>query len=84
MPKAVRIGAAEYVPPCKLKLRFIDGRESLVNFAAFLGQSRHPSVLAYHDRKRFRKFTLEDGFLHWNDFDLVFPLADLYQGTISK
>ena len=45
-------------------------------------QSRHPAVQAYHDRKRFRKFTIEDGFLHWNDFDLVFPMADLYEGKI--
>jgi len=24
-----------------------------------------------------------DGVLHWNDFDLVFPMADLYEGKIS-
>ncbi len=83
MPKVVRLEAAEYVPPYKLKLRFDDGRESLVDFAAFLSQSRNPAIQAYHDRKRFRKFTLEAGFLHWNDFDLVFPMADLYAGKIS-
>jgi len=81
--EVVRIEAAEYVPPYKLRLRFDDGHESLVDFAAFLSHSRHPAVQAYHDRKRFRKFTLEDGFLHWNDFDLVFPMADLYAGKIS-
>ena len=79
----VRIEAAEYVPPYKLRLRFDDGHESLVDFATFLSQSRHSAVQTYHDRKRFRKFTVEDGFLHWNDFDLVFPMADLYAGKIS-
>jgi hypothetical protein len=35
----------------------------------------------YHrERKKFRKFAIENGFLHWNDFDLVFPMADLYKG----
>mgnify|MGYP001552508704 FL=1 len=83
MPKAVRIEVAEYVPPYKLRLRFDDGHEGLVDFGPFLSQSRHPAVQAYRDRKRFCKFTLEDGFLHWSDFDLVFPMADLYAGKIS-
>jgi len=33
--------------------------------------------------KRFKNFAVEDGVLHWNDFDLVFPMADLYEGKIS-
>jgi hypothetical protein len=78
MPKVVRIESAEYVPPYKLRLRFDDGHVSLVDFAPFLSQSRHPAVQEYHDRKRFRKFTIEDGFLHWNDFDLVFPIDHLF------
>jgi hypothetical protein len=82
LPKVVRIELAEDVPPYKLRLRFDDGHESLVDFAPFLSQSWNPAVQAYHDRKRFRKFTLEDGVLHWNDFDLVFPMADLYEGRI--
>jgi hypothetical protein len=83
MPKVVRIVSAEYLPPYKLRLFFDDGHESLVDFAPFLSKSRHPSVQAYHDRKQFRQFRIEDGFLHWNDFDLVFPMADLYAGVIS-
>jgi hypothetical protein len=83
MPKVVRIVSAEYVPPYKLRLLFDDGHESLADFQPFLSKSRHPAVQAYHDRKRFRDFSLEDGFLHWNDFDLVFPMADLYAGKIS-
>jgi DUF971 family protein len=81
--KVVRIESAEYVPLYKLRLSFDEGHESFVDFAPFLGQSRHPAVQAYHDRKQFRNYTLEDGFLHWNDFDLVFPMADLYTGEIS-
>jgi len=83
MPKAVRIDAAEYLPTCKMKLRFDDGQESLVDLAPFLSQSRHPAVQVYHDLKRFCKYTLEDGFLHWNDFDLVFPMSDLYARETS-
>jgi hypothetical protein len=84
MPKVVRIESAEYVPPYKLRLRFDDGHESPVDFTPFLSQSRHPAVQAYHDRKRFRKFTVEDGFLHWNNFGLVFPMSDLHEGKIRN
>ena len=82
-PKVVRVESAEYIPPYKLRLRFDDGHETLVDFGPFLSQSRHPAIQAYHDRKLFRKFTIEDGFLHWNDFELVFPMTDLYEGKIS-
>jgi hypothetical protein len=54
-----------------------------VNFGSFLKNSEHPSIRAYLDLKRFKNFTVEDGDLHWNDFDLVFPMADLYEGKIS-
>jgi len=83
IPKVVCLESAEYAAPFKLRLLFDDGRESVVDFAPFLSKSRHPAIQAYHDRKKFRKFTVENGFLHWNDFDLVFPMADLYEGKIS-
>ena len=83
MPKAVQIEAAHCVAPYKLHLRFDDGHESTVDFGPFLKNSGHPSVRAYLDMKRFRKFTVEDGVLHWNDFDLIFPMAELYEGQIS-
>lgn len=82
MPKVVQIGAACYVAPYKLCLRFDDGHESTVDFGPFLKASPHPSIRAYLDLKRFKNFTVQDGMLHWNDFDLVFPMADLYEGRI--
>ena len=30
----------------------------------------------------FKKFNLEYGELQWNDYDLAFPIYDLYKGTI--
>jgi Protein of unknown function (DUF2442) len=83
MPKVVQIEAACHVAPYKLCLRFDDGHESAVDFGPFLKASPHPSIRAYLDLKRFKNFTVEDGMLQWNDFDLVFPMADLYEGRIS-
>lgn len=83
MPKVVRIEVLRNVAPYKLLIRFDDGKENTVDFGLFLNSSAHPSIRAYLDLKRFKNFTLEDGVLHWNDFDLVFPMADLYAGRIS-
>lgn len=83
MPKVVQIEAARYLAPYKLALHFNDGHESHVDFGPFLKCSAHPSIRAYLDLKWFKNFTVEDGVLHWNDFDLVFPIVELYQGRIS-
>ncbi len=83
MPKVVRITGVRHVSGYKLGLRFSDGHVSTVDFEPFLKGSMHLSIRAYLDPRRFKKFTLEHGVLHWNDFDLVFPMADLYEGRIS-
>jgi hypothetical protein len=83
MPKVVQIESARFVAPYKLRLQFDGGHENTVDFGPFLKNSEHPSVRAYLDLKRFKNFTVEDGVLHWNDFDLVFPMVDLYEGKIS-
>lgn len=83
MPKVVQIEAARHVSGYKLGIRFSDGHVSSVDFGPFLKASEHPSIRAYLDLKRFKEFTLEDGVLHWNDFDLVFPMAELYEGRID-
>jgi len=83
MPRVVQIKAVRYVAPYKLHIRFDDGRENTVDFGPFLKGSAHPSIRAYIDVKQFKRFVIEEGILHWNDFDLVFPMADLYKGKIS-
>ena len=83
MPKVVRIEVVSQCRTYKLSIRFDDWKENTVDFGPFLKGSAHPSILAYLDLKRFKDFTLEDGVLHWNDFDLVFPMADLYEGRIN-
>jgi hypothetical protein len=82
-PKVVPIESARFVAPYKLHLQFDDGHEHTVDFGPFLKNSEHPSIRAHLDLKRFKNLTVEDGVLHWNDFDLVFPMADLYEGKIS-
>jgi hypothetical protein len=34
------------------------------------------------DESKFKQFLILDGNLNWNDYDLIFPIADLYQGIV--
>ena len=82
MPKVVRIEEVRLHSLYKLVLQFDDGHESTVDFGPFLKGSVHPSIRAYLQPGRFKNYSLEEGVLHWNDFDLVFPMSDLYEGRI--
>ncbi len=80
---AVALQSARYEDGYRLRLAFTDGKVNVVDFGPFLQSSRHPAIRVYLNKRRFKRFTVEDGFLHWNDFDLVFPMAELYAGRIS-
>ena len=79
----IQITDVEYVDGLRLRIAFDDGVVRVVDFGPFLSKSQHPAIRRYLDKRRFKKFSVDRHHLHWNDFDLVFPLADLYAGEIS-
>ena len=78
----IDIESAEYVEDYKLRLQFSDGKERTVDFGSFLHNSLNPLIRKYLDIDKFKKFSVEYGDLFWNDYDLCFPVADLYEGQI--
>jgi hypothetical protein len=54
----------------------------LVDFKLFLESSSHPSIKKYLDETKFQQFIITDGNLNWNDYDLIFPIADLHKGIV--
>lgn len=78
----IEITSAEYVADYKLRLWFSDGKQRVVDFGPFLRRSLNPMIRAYLDLEKFKQFSVEDGDLQWNDYDLCFPIADLYEGKI--
>ncbi len=42
----------------------------------------HPDIRKYQNKKLFKHFKVEHGDVEWNDYELVFPIYDLYQGVI--
>lgn len=79
----LKIESATYLSDYVIRIKFNDGEEKLVDFKPFLSKSLHPSVKKYLDEDQFANFTLIDGNLNWNDYDLIFPISDLYRGKIA-
>jgi len=79
----LKIDSAKYLSDYAIRIRFSDGKEKLVDFKPFLSKSLHPSIKKYLDENKFSNFSLTDGNLNWNDYDMIFPLSDLYNGQIG-
>lgn len=79
----LKIDSAKYLSDYAIRIRFNDGNEQLVDFKPFLSKSLHPSIKKYLDEKKFSKFKLTNGNLNWNDFEMIFPIWDLYSGNLN-
>lgn len=76
------IESARYLSDYLIGLKFSDGNENTVDFKPFLTRTLHPSLKKFLNKNEFSKFSLEDGNLNWNDYEMIFPLTDLYKGQI--
>jgi hypothetical protein len=78
----VNLTHAEHVSGYTIKVRFSDGAERVIDFESFLKQSTNPHICKYLAIEKFIDFQIRNGDLVWNDYDLCFPIADLYEGRI--
>ena len=72
-----------YVEDYKIKLIFNDNKVQLIDFSLFLNTSLNPLIRKYLNLNEFKKFKIVDGDLQWNDYDLCFSIADLYENNIK-
>jgi hypothetical protein len=80
----LEVTEAKYVSGYKLLLTFNDGAVRVVDFGPFLAKARNPDTTDYRDLKKFKTFHLEEGDLMWGDYQMIFPIMDLYRGNILK
>lgn len=83
MQTPINIMTAESAGDCRLRLVFDDGSQQVVDFKPFLTKALHPDIRAYLDPGRFASFRIEFGELVWGDYELCFPIADLYQNRLE-
>lgn len=73
---------AEQIGDFQLRLIFSDTTQRIVDFGPFLRESRNPMIRVYLDPAAFARFTVKDGDLIWDDYELCFPISDLYEGRL--
>jgi hypothetical protein len=83
IPATINITEVEQVGDYALRLTFDDRSVQTVDFRPFLSLSRHPDIRTFLEPARFAAFRIEYGELVWGDYDLCFPIADLYLNRLT-
>jgi hypothetical protein len=78
----IEIKSCRYIGDFAIRINFSDGVNKLVDFRPFLESSLHPSIRKYLDESKFKEYQIIDGNLNWNDYDMIFPIEDLYKGRV--
>ncbi len=82
--KIIKLTSATYLKDFKLRLIFNDGVSQTIDFKFFLDSSSNPDIKKFLNLKKFKNFSFENGELMWGDFELIFPIIDLYENNIMK
>lgn len=80
----INVISAEPDGDYRLRVRFDDGVVQTIDFLPFLSRSRHPDIRSFLDLERFGSFRVDHGDLVWGDYDLCFPMLDLYYDRIMR
>ena len=81
---SIDIKKAEYLNGYRIKLTFSDSNIQIVDFKEFLQKSQNPTTRKYLNINKFKDFKIVCGDLVWHDYELCFPIIDLYENTLFK
>jgi hypothetical protein len=80
--KTIAITQAEYLGKHEIRFMFSDQTERVIDFGGFLSHANNPMTRKFLDKNLFQVFKIEYGDIVWNDYELCFPILDLYEGNI--
>ncbi|MCY7409329.1 MAG: DUF2442 domain-containing protein [Chitinophagales bacterium] len=78
----ISIVNAHYLNNYSIQSEFSDGKKQTLNFFPFISETKNPMTRKYLDKKKFQSFHSEHGDLLWGDYEMCFPVWDLYEGKI--
>jgi hypothetical protein len=82
--KTISVRGAKYLNAFKVELLFSDNKKKVVDFSGFLKTHSHPQYNKYKKETNFKRFNIENGNVVWGkDWDMIFPVYDLYKGKIN-
>lgn len=80
----LKVKKAKYIDAFKLSIAFSDGKSTIVDFEPFLDNHKSGYLVKYKTPSNFKNFHIENGNLVWGEnWDLIFPLTQLYKGKIK-
>ena len=83
MSSNIHIIKAEDMGNLQVLIYFSDNKQQTVDIGDFIRQHPHPQYNKYLDPDKFKKFSIENGNIVWGkNWDLIFPLEQLYIGKI--
>ncbi len=81
--RRIYIIKAEDAGNLMVTLTFNDHTIQTVDVGGYIRRHPHPQYLKYLDARKFKRFTIENGNIVWGkNWDLMFPVEQLYTGTI--
>ena len=81
--KILTVINAEYIGDLSVKIFFNDNTSNTIDVGSFIKKHPHPQYNKYLDEKKFKKFKIDAGNVVWgNNWDLIFPIEQLYKGSI--
>lgn len=81
----MRVSSALYLDDYTIEVTFSDNTVKKVDFWPFLKKNDHPLFNKYRNIDAFKQFMVDKtiGNIVWGkDWDLIFPIAQLYKGEI--
>jgi hypothetical protein len=80
----IAVKGATYLDGFRLRVAFTDGKKKIVDFSRFLEMSNKEAISKYKNPFFFKRFRIEAGNIVWGrNWDLIFPVDQLYQGKIK-
>ena len=78
----ITVTKAKHARGHRLEIEFSDGIRRVVDFMPFLKRFRHPAYDKYMTVSGFKKYKIIGGNINWDDYNMIFPVEDLYRGEI--
>ncbi len=83
MNEEINVIQADNLGDFRIRVLFSDGTSQEIDFKRFLSGSKHPEIRAFQESARFAAYRIEHGELIWGDYELCFPVIDLYRNTLN-
>lgn len=79
----MKIIEAKYLKAYLICITFPEYSNQIIDFEPFLNHKKHEIFEYYKQLSNFKNFKIEQGNIVWSeDWDLIFPIEQLYNGKI--